>query len=148
MEQPGACSTCVPDAFHKKPWKWNAAKPCHISKNGSCSTCSTKKQHTPASARVSHVVGLCGLFPGGTGTYPSQAKEEETEARRRDFENYPLSKDRSERVSIFYPAPLGQAEPAAVHRRHSITGQKPGPTSQMKRREEMESNSLSSQKII
>ena len=74
MVQPDCCSTCVPSAFHQNGAMWSAVILCPASKIGLCSTCVTKRQHTPASARVSPVVGLCALFTGETGMCPACGK--------------------------------------------------------------------------
>ena len=75
MEQAGLCSTCVPPGAGKTRRGGTPASPCPVSKIGGCSTWTTKKQHTPASARHSPVVAPCGLFPGGMGTYPARTAE-------------------------------------------------------------------------
>ena len=79
MEQAGLCSTCVPPGAGKTRRGGTPASPCPVSKIGGCSTWTTKKQHTPASARHSPVVAPCGLFPGGAGTYPVRAVEAPSE---------------------------------------------------------------------
>ena len=72
VEQAGICSTCVPPGAGKTRRGGTPAIPCPVSKIGGCSTWTTKKQHTPASARHSPVVALCGLFPGGVETCPAR----------------------------------------------------------------------------
>ena len=75
VEQVSLCSTCVPPAAGKTRRGGTPASPCPVSKIGGCSTWATKKQHTPASARHSPVVALCGLFPGGVETCPARTAE-------------------------------------------------------------------------
>ena len=77
-DEPGRafpCSGSVPDAGRKKSGCREPAIPCPVSKIRCCSGCSGKNQHPPASARHSPVAALCGLFPGGAGTYPVRAAE-------------------------------------------------------------------------
>ena len=73
----------VPLVFHLRASKTRPggtpASPCPVSKIGTCSTWAIKKQHTLASARHSRVVALCGLFPGGAGTYPARTAEATSE---------------------------------------------------------------------
>ena len=79
VEQAGICSTCVPPGAGKTRRGGTPAIPCPVSKIGTCSTWAIKKQHTPASARHSPVVALCGLFPGWAGTYPARTAEATSE---------------------------------------------------------------------
>ena len=79
MVQAGLCSTCVPPGAGKERGGGTPAIPFPVSEIVVCSTWATKKQHTPASARHSPVVALCGLFPGGAGTYPVRAAEATSE---------------------------------------------------------------------
>ena len=143
VEQAGICSTCVPPGAGKTRRGGTPAIPCPVSKIGVCSTWAIKKQHTPASARHSPVVALCGLFSGGAETCLART-EEATSERAAGKGRTPCScqSERSEEsvlsasneaccyiAPVFTRLPPGQAEPPAVHRLPHDTGRKPGPTS-------------------